>query len=68
MKVSEIRKIESWHENGTDIWFYFKNSPKKHGVSKSFRVPKDIVESIRLSAINDFKKQLKHILEPDNPS
>lgn len=62
--VKDIRKIESWHENGTSIWFYFKNAPKKHGCSISHQVPKDIVAAIRESAVADFKQQLHDLMEP----
>ena len=56
--------IESWHENGNTIWFYFKNSPMRNGCKKSFQVPKEIIESIQLTAVSKFKEQLKELLEP----
>ena len=55
MKNKKFR-IKSWHQNGTDIWFYIE------GREKSIIVDKECLDIIRERAIDDFREELKKIL------
>lgn len=49
----------SFLENGKEIWFYIDGQGK-------FIVPSEYTESIRLTAVAEFKQKLKKFLDPSN--
>lgn len=61
VKQKRYRKLYKrdfvFSENGEDIWFYIDG----HG---QFNVPKEYTESIRLTAVSEYKRKLKEFLEP----
>jgi hypothetical protein len=56
-EVKLTKKDFRWYENGKEIWFYIGK--------KQYSVPDDICESLRLTAISEFKKELRDFVDPN---